>query len=250
MAGLLYFVPGAAGQLTLEQLRAAGLGQAFDSNPFCRAVSGETPSGTPGLVVGDRRRMGDHPVKLLTAEQTWRKLPGLEAHVGWYDAAPPTPADLVRPRTINSLSWPFADLNDWMIPLVRICDAAGECRCLLPTRYDLDDAGQLVAGDIIETYRWLWELTEPFWQAMVGEEEIDDQACLECAGALLRTNYYLDWREAGRLGLFGLEFGPAAMVALAVGAPTWKRWVDSKKKTPSPPCSTPPDNATPAGVTD
>lgn len=248
MAGFMYFVPGTVGQLTIEHLRERGLAHAFDETPFCREARGDTPSGTPGLVVGDRRRMGDYAVKLSLDEQTWRKLPGLDAYVGWYTEAPPTPADLVRPRTLSSFDLTMADGNEWKIPLVRVCDDEGECQSMLPTKYDLNDAGQLVRGQIVAEYAALWDLTQPFWEAMITESDVNDQDCLECAGTVIGHNYYIGWQEAAIVGLFSDCVGPAGLVAVAVGYFTWQRWQDSKKKTPSDRCLTEQDSDTTDGA--
>lgn len=231
MAGLMYFVANASGTLTLDDLEELELRHAFDTQPFCREAMGDTPGGKNGLLLVDRKRLGNHAAKVAMSEQTWLKLPNLNTHVGWYTEAPPSPKDLLRRPELPGVSVPLADGQDWTIPHVRACDAAGECECRLPSRYDLDEAGMLKPSTVEAKYQRLWDVTQPFWDAMIAEANVDDQECLQCAGDLLAANYCISWREAGRLGLFSTAIGPAAIVALGIGYFTWQRWLEAKKKT-------------------
>ena len=100
---------------------------------------------------------------------------------------------------------------------------------------------------MFELYRRLWEITEPYWYAMINDEEVSDQACLEDAGEVLAVNYYLGWREAALVGMFSTELGPGALLAVACGYFTWLRWRESKKNSPSPSSSTETDSSSSAG---
>lgn len=238
MAGFLYFTPTSMSP-SLGKVREWGLGYAFASPPLCREVQGATPNGEKGYVFGDSKRVGDR-VKLGEG-QTWRKIPGREGMqevwVGYWNDAKPTPADLARSEQLAGYALKLADGNEWQVPVVRAYDVdAGLVVPLLPTLYDLDDKGQLTKGEIAAAHRWLWDLTEPAWKAMIVEGDMSDQAMLSIAAKLIGANYAVDVVElAAMLQVFSPQLSPCGIVALALDYTTWKEWADAKKKSLSQP---------------
>jgi hypothetical protein len=131
----------------------------------------------------------------------------------------------------------MSDGNDWAIPLVSFWDAADERRrSLLPPCYDIDENGRLTNGDMLEVHRWLWEATQPAWDAMVAGEGVSMQMMLPVFGALIQANYYAGAFELGMLKALSPEINPLGIVSLAIGWTTWQEWAAQKKtEEPSPP---------------
>ena len=139
------------------------------------ADGGLTPSKGRGFLFADKSRLGGKQVKIEPG-QVWQKMPfrdGLqEIWIGFWEDSPPTPDDLARPIRLASAMLTLFDDREWAVPLVRSIDQeTGEATPALPTVYAIDEAGKLTNGKIKSTYQWLWELTEPYWVAMVAARE-------------------------------------------------------------------------------
>lgn len=251
MAGFLYFAP-VATPPTLEIVRGWGLAYAFARSPAIRECQNATPSGSKGYLFADAKRLGDHQLRCDLEQQKWRRIPGRccgkqEIYIGYWRDAKPTPDDLARPEMLSGYRLKLADGNEWQIPVVRAFDEdTASAIPLLPTHYDLDEDGELTRGAVQESHRWLWELTEPAWNAMVSETEVSDQDMLSVAAKLMGANYAVDAVElVGMLGALSPQMSPSGIVSLALDYFTFKRWMDAKKKsvTLSPTddgCNTPP----------
>jgi hypothetical protein len=231
MPGFLYFAE-LTTDPTIATVRELGLSYAFASAPASREVQGHTPSGNRGRVFGDSKRLGDLP-KLDMDNQVWRKIPGKEVWVGYWKDAKPGPADLARAEQLAGFNIKMADGNEWLIPVVRAFDEdCGKAVPVLPALYGLDDDGKLTRGEIQAAHRWLWDLTEPAWQAMLNEGELTDQDCLDTACKVIGANYAVDVVElAGVLQVFSPQLSPAGVVALALDYRTFAGWVAKKKQT-------------------
>lgn len=235
MAGFLYF-KAYKSQPDLAAVRADALDYAFSANPIARECMGATPSGERGYVFGDSKRLGGRSPACDLETQVWRKIPGKDVWVGYWKDAKPGPKDLARTDAIGGFSMPMADGSRWDVPLIRSFDEmnARVASPALPCAYDLTEDGELKLGDIQDCHRWLWDLTEPAWQAMIDGEPLPQKEVLRIAGALMSVNYVISEVEAvALLRLFSPMVPPMHVVAFAVDYPTFADWADAKKKTSS-----------------
>lgn len=232
MASFLYFAE-LATDPTLDTVRELGLGYAICQPPMARECQGHTPSGNRGRVFGDSKRLGDRMPACDLKAQVWRKIPGKNVWVGYWKDAKPKPADLARKDMLPGYPIKMADGNEWQVPVVRSFDeASAKPVSVLPTLYGLDDSGQLTRGEIQEAHRWLWDLTDSAWDAMVTEASVKEQDMLPIAAKLIGANYAVDVVElAGVLQVFSPQLSPAGIVALAIDWNTWHQWATAKKKT-------------------
>ena len=252
----MYYVPGHQDP-TLEQIREWGLGYAFEQSPECRLVS-RGPLGSDlgaGCIFHDPKRNVGVQFRLNEEEQHWRRIEtrqGKEPEIwlGWNKEAPPKPSDLERESMLPGFTVKLADGNDWTLPVVCRFDWETNDRLsVLPSYFDIDSRGRLVMGEIQERHRWLWELTQPAWDAMLTEADFDDQAALAIVGGLYSANYVVNAMEMLALRCFGpMRHSPAGLVALAIDYLTWKKWHDAQKKT-SPSHSTTAGSSTSPGET-
>ena len=85
MAGFLYYLAGKGTDIKADELRKLGLGYAFDDDRCtARGVRCGPEDGGEGIVVANPRSVPEHLIRFEPTRQTWRKVPGVEAHVGMY----------------------------------------------------------------------------------------------------------------------------------------------------------------------
>jgi len=237
MPAFLYFMPAHETPVSLADLRAWQLDYAFERVPYHARVQGPTGSGT--LLVDDRRLEPLTPT-YRPEEQTWKRQPGADFWVGWYQHAIPTIEDLERPEQLPGDRVELADGHRWLVPLVRQVRAGGASEPALPCYLDLDDEGQLIRGAIAEQHTWLWDQCAPFWDAWLagieaalarvatlpadatsdeiisaGQFAIECDTLLADAVRVLSGNYRIGLREALALKLFRTDQGPAEILKAA-----------------------------------
>ena len=174
MAGFLYFLTGKAkyNQVTLAEAQEMGLGYAFSKNVPSRESK---LNGVSGYVFADEKRLGEFNLGIYPDEQVWRLVPGRKdgLQIGYYKAAPPTPADLVREAALDGYKVRLGE-HEWTVPLVRDYDAqAGVSRSALPCYLDLDENGEVCQGEVLGLYKHLWDLTEEYANSMLGGEDAE-----------------------------------------------------------------------------
>ena len=235
MAGFIYFKPGhSSPRVTMQNIADWGLSHALDVEPTTREVS--FPEVGKGMIFGDESRLNGMTIGLHPDEQTWRKIPGSECHVGLYNDARPTPSDLLRRDQFRGYNIALQDGNSWAIPAaVQVLE--GEPQSNLPCKLDVDDEGKICDGEPLEKYRYLWELTEPYADVFLhgskNIEEIDSNDLLRDAVSLLAVNYRVGLAEVILLELFtaNLTEGPLSICLAAIDYPTWADWQEQQKKT-------------------
>ena len=80
MAGFLYYSPNPA-ITSLETIRAAGFGYAFDAQPTAAPLLGAGPDGNAGVILADSRRVPPAQVGYYRDKQAWRQIPGSEGSI-------------------------------------------------------------------------------------------------------------------------------------------------------------------------
>ena len=251
----LYFLPGEPKPPDRERIAAAGLEYAFDdlAEMVAGTISGNGgPDGQAGVVIVAKRtdgRVGYYP-----DAQTWRKIPGSDAWIGYVTDDRPKPADLLRSKVIDGHEVELGDGHRWLVPIAsQATEENGEYTgnvCALTVGLTRDTDGRWVRGEVAPKYRSLWNLAEPCWDALVRgvEGALRDSlpAQGEAAVAVLSGNYRLSDTEVDLLGLLDDQNVTEILLAL-VDWPTvtelLKKTADTAAATSStdagPPDSTP-----------
>jgi len=202
MGQFIYFLPGAPGA-SPESLAAIGLGHVgpVASGRIDRGADGKAGTLVRSNADGAGGRLGFNDLL------AWRPEPQRRWWLGFDEAAPPGPDDLLR-RTglVAGLDVTLADGGAWHCPTARMAD--GTCR--LPMRVGLDAEGN-DTFNVLDTRRHLWELTTEAWEhAMAdamkagGEGEGGKMTfgrAVEIAGECVATNYRVGLTEIKALGL-------------------------------------------------
>lgn len=226
MAQLLYFVDGQH-RVTREQARELGLAHAFpDAHFVCSEYTGGGPGGNTGCVLG----RSDERIGYFADRQTWMKMPPVPGrpkeqtlHVGCWNDARPTPAELLVPDPLRGLPIKLKDGNDWLVPLAREWTGGHGWSRLLPGTLALDEAGQWTTGGIEPKYSRLWDICTEFWSHLFGAEVNESHEIrFNFAGAndaaleVLAFNYRLSRAEVVLLGLFDDQLDTAAAILRAL----------------------------------
>lgn len=233
MGGFLYYRAG-AGEPTLALAREWGLGYAFVADPVTRMHAAGPRNCGQGWVFCDGKRLPDR-CSIDEDRQFWRRIPGLHQDIwlGYWLDAPPQPEELARPELLAGWTLRAADGRYWKIPLVRMfnVETAGPDSAL-PSFMTLDDRGYLTRGRMKEAYRWLWDLTEASWQAMIKGEPLSQQECVAVAAGVFQANYAVGATELAVMDVYDEDIvTPSGVVALAVDYKTFRDWSESQKKT-------------------
>ena len=236
----LYYLPDRL-TISLEELRAVGLGYAFDAPGWTFGKAPKGPDGKEGMLVGycggNERLLGYKPPD----EQTWRGVPGTPAMVGMYTADPPSPKSLVRPSALPGRSLELGDGREWLVPVVRTWRGDEESAAWvleLPTAAGLDDEGNWTASEVVAKYAHLYKAAVRWYelkQALIaelaraqaddddadGDEGPDDETTLraemdvpelfDLALQMLAANYRLGKVEAVMLGLLSTDTAQAIL---------------------------------------
>ncbi len=225
MAGLLYYVPDHSGQMTAGDACKIGLTHAFghlkDEGLQCNEAYNNGPDAKDGgsgagTVIADplfSGKLGVYPDR-----QTWRKVPGSKAYVGYYTDDPPKPADVARVQVLPGHLVTLGDGQKWTVPIARGIAEHGDnvmIGCTLPTAMAIDDDGNWKEGEVVPKYAALWKLAEQWWDTVVTASaavegaEISDVGLIvelaeqnDAALVALSANYRLGKAEVVLLGLF------------------------------------------------
>lgn len=251
---LFYFFP-AVQKATAETFRAAGLAHALDGELgiASRQVFDRGPDGGPGCVAalaGSDDGLGYHGDR-----QRWRKIPASPspAWVGVPSEPPTLPEQLARRRLVPGHAVELADGRPWIVPIARRWDdGEGGWYRALPARSRLDENGQWQSGDVLETYRDLWETASAWDESLANAVQkktadgrvsarFDFPGLHAAALKVLAVNYRLGPAEADLLGLL-TENHCIEILHAAIDVPTRIAWF-AQKKTAADPAGT----SSPAG---
>lgn len=244
MAGLLYHLPGKQAT-TLRELRGGDLAYAFERGAdLVSRGAGSGPDQAAGLTVADGRFLAAGRVGYYPEKQTWVRIPGSDAWVGFYRDDRPQPTDLARDEQIpGHLVW-LGDDQQWEIPVARGWlddgEASGPYQAL-PSSTALSEDGEWIRGGVVLRYQALWELALRWWDAFVGAlpdgaqqvEAEEVKIAFEFAeladGAVtaLAANYRLGRAEASLLGLLNDQTMREVLDAL-IDRPTLDNWLKKK----------------------
>lgn len=224
----LYFRPNQSRTVKLDDVKAWGLGYAFDVEPFSAACTNNTPDGSYGQVFVSQAAGREVP-RMDMDKQTWRKMPrerdGKPVYVGFWNESPPTPNELRRKEFLPGYQYELLDGNQWTIPLVRRYGADGH-GCALPCVIDYDDEGEIIDGPVLQRYAYLWELTKPIVDDLLATYELGEPAdeltakqIVETAIRLLAANYRVGLAEVRALELLANDGTASGLAALACDWP-------------------------------
>jgi hypothetical protein len=245
LAGLLYYLPtedaAHPGHVKIARVRKLGLGYALDRCTASGCQKG--PDGDSGVIVADSRRVakiGHYPDR-----QTWRRIPGLEAWVGYYTDDRPTPEDLQRDEMLDGHLVKLADRQAYVAPIARGWSDDEENPGwfhAVPQLQTVDENGDWVAGDVVPRYQRLWQIATRWWDVKTGaladasEDDADTDEAAEVSFSFatlnddaveaLATNYHLGKAEVGLLGLFDTH----AAASILDASIDWPTWVAQMKK--------------------
>lgn len=203
----LYYRPGQARQVTLDDVQRWGLGYAFDRKPHSAPCMNRTPDGGSGYVF-QHQADGEVP-QMNIDKQTWRKMPGerlgAPVYVGVWNEAKPGPGELAKPG-LPGYVIRLLDGSEWAIPLVRHYRDDKHSVCL-PKLMDFDEEGNPTSGEVVAQYRHLVELTQPVVDDLLAvyglgpeqEKTLTRQQTAKIAIELLSVNYRVSIAELALL---------------------------------------------------
>ena len=191
MNSFLYFIP-VGSEVTVEK----ELAYAYDDNYHVGDVTGAGPGdGKPGKIICDSKstaKIGYYPGK-----QIWRRIPKLEAYVGFYSDFRPTANDLVRTNQI-----PGREYNGFLIPLARQWKSENDSSIRLPSYVDINDEGELVFGNVVERCKAAYKLSQELYDT--GGEMTQEYAA-QAAIKILGFNYRVSAIECGMLEFLTID---------------------------------------------
>jgi hypothetical protein len=237
MAGFLYYKPGQRQlhQVTLDEVKEWGLGHAFDAAPQSIDVLARAMDGAAGFVFADEKQLAGRSVGLYPAEQTWEKVDGRDdgLWIGWYNDAKPTAEDLKRKQLLNGY-WLDLESGRWVVPLERsFDDQACKFESQLPCYLRHGPNGKTIKGRVLQTYAWLWEITESYAASLFNSDETIDDTYVDefdLACKILSANYRISAIEASVLELFSEIIRPDQVLLLAVDYWSFIKWQDDVEK--------------------
>jgi hypothetical protein len=251
VSGFLYFAPGISRTVTPDLVKAFGLGYAFEGRVQSGQCANHTPTGTAGTVFADPSRVPDGRVKMDMENQSWRKMPRpgqQDVYVGYWRDSKPGPEQLKRSKRVGGYEVTMVDGSRWTIPLVMHFEKTREeLLSGLPTKMALDDNGDVVCGDVIDRYQFLFDAMSDYAAAMQAGKLIElleslplSRVCRD-ARTLLQANYVVDLPEIHALDIWQLSRADECMEAVAIllaaiDFATFNEWdsIKKKKETPSP----------------
>lgn len=146
--------------------------------------------------------MGDNC--LVGDQQTWREVQNQDGTtcywLGWRQDSKPTPADLVRSKTIDGHPVTLADGNDWLIPVV------GPYSSRLPRSFSVSAKGELDAN-VRKDFRKLFEDSDSIRQRFYHDGKITRAEMWLYVASLLTVNYRVGPHEIADdcLGILNTE---------------------------------------------
>lgn len=208
MSGFLYAACGDQRPAAHDLLDAWGMRRLFTAGSLKlasienRPVNSAFISGKQANLFLDPSRHEDRSIGYYPDTQTWRKLPAMagrpEMWIGFWNDAPPKPADLLRADRLPARATvEMGGGLQWAIPQLCELDDDGKGPCLLPGREDFNNEGELFVAAPEGEDGELWDLIYPLALRMYGfaqpEPTIDDLRT--GAIALLARNYAVGMPE-------------------------------------------------------
>jgi hypothetical protein len=250
MAGFIYYIPGGAAGISIDDAKAAGLGYAIEG-PITSVGLHGGPDGGNGVLVASAKEASAADLSRPVDRITWRKPIGESAvWFGMLGDAVPTPGELARARQIPGWEVRLADDRLWVIPMARgHAEEDGLCRwfCALPQRSRLGDDGLWAEGDVLPRFASLWQLAERYdrscreaiaaARAGAGDGQVkatfDFQGIHESAVDALAYNYRIGPAEADLLGILTWDISREILEAV-IDWPTLVDWFKKKLSATSP----------------
>ena len=242
MAGLLYFLPGQGRGIGLEEIKTLGLGYAFDRKPTTPGVQ-RGPDGKAGILLADPRCVPEHRIKFYPDQQTWRRIPSIDAWVGLYTDDRPKPNDLIRQKTLPGHWVELGDGEEWLIPIARGLLEQEDGLVwyqALPEITTIDDEGDWIRAGVRPQYALLWQIALDWWDQIAGLEESDEQEpedkvrlvfdferVSDAALTALRTNYRVNRAEIALLAVFD-DASKREILDALVDRPTMREFLRKK----------------------
>ena len=243
MSTFLYFAPGHTRPVTLRDLKPLGCDYAMDTSPAATSISGRSPAdGATGWIFADTRTQ----LAYKPDHQTWRKSPGSELWIGYWDDKRPNPTHLARPNQLDGQLVEMADGNEWLVPRLRMFAGEDGFATVLPTTPDINEDGNWIVGETCDIYSGLDKIGERLFEAMVvsaadsDEKKEGEQAepilskpltteeALDIVCELLATNYYLSKVEVAMLGLLKTDATLMDAARVAMDWDTAMNWAQKK----------------------
>lgn len=132
------------------------------------------------------KQSGDSLDCLVGERQTWREIQNADGTTcywfGWRNDAKPTPADLVRNKTIDGHKCLLADGNEWLVPVV------GPFRGRLPLAFRMSAKGELFA-EVRSDFKKLMQDSEDIRREAFETNTIVRGKMWLYVAALLNVNY-------------------------------------------------------------
>lgn len=194
MPGFLYFVPRAG--ISLDDLRATGLGYAFDGSPISRRQVDRGPNDSPGVIIARESACPPAQVAYTPKTQTWRKAIQGEFWIGHQKDHLPGPADLARPEQIALYQHIMGDGNPWALPTA--ITASGDSP--LPKVRRMKDDGS-IERVVQERYRQLYLDADAVRSLFITGEVLNEREYWNICVRALQTNYYVGSAEITILDL-------------------------------------------------
>jgi hypothetical protein len=186
------------------------------------------------VIVADPKRV--ETIGLFPDKQTWRKIPGKEIWVGFFNDARPTPDDLGREEQHDGHFVTLNDGNEWLVLAIRQWSIEnGELVWSygVPQVSQLDDDGVWSPGPIQNCFEPIWKVACDWDDAkVIAFDEEDDSpgtpfsAGIDAAVMALAVNYVVGPAECALLDLFTQPTAIEVLDALT----DWPTRIELQKK--------------------
>lgn len=189
MGHFLYYAPGAK-NIQREDFARLGLGHLDGLNPSSRQCIAGPDNGPGTIFVATRPKdTGEHRVGYYPAEQTW--VDRGPVWVGWFNADPPAPQDLIRAEAVAAHAVKMSDGQDWHFPVAPA----------LPVAYVFDRDNHMTEKRLAQ-YARLYAIAERIAEVQASEpRDMDMLECVQMLSEALGYNYHISFLEVGAYGL-------------------------------------------------
>jgi len=238
MSTFLYWIPTNKPTVDRETVERFGLAYALPGSVIARQCYQGPAGGVVGavLIAGEAAGKANHGY--FATEQTWERIDGSEAWVGWETKNPPTPEGLERVRmTPLRKSVELCDGNQWQCPIAqRPIETESDVPfpvCVLPQSAVRKD-GRWQVGEVKKQYRQLWAIANQVFDDVLhggknGDGRIEAQ--LDFAVEALAANYRIGPTEAGILQLFETDGNVAwDVLRVLIDYEQWKEILSGKSE--------------------
>lgn len=214
LVSLMYFIPDA--KAVTAQLKVDhGLDRLLGHSTVARETM-RGPGGHQGILLADANCTLER-LTFADATQRWSTRFGYTSLVGTNNDTPAMPTALARPEQLAGDSIRLLDGQVWMIPKLREWRCGDTAESL---RYSIrlprvmqqsPEDGSFVLGDVVDTYRTLWEssleIANSMFQKIAGGEavELPDDQVWAFMVRLMAINYRVDASVLSHLRLLTPE---------------------------------------------